>query len=94
MGIVDLHSLKGGSPGAPGMNLLIRNTPVGRRLVNLGGKNAAEVEKGDRIRIETPGGGGYGAAGALKRKQSDKPEIIMKKAGGSLQNYIDAQHSV
>jgi 5-oxoprolinase (ATP-hydrolysing) len=94
MGIFFSCSLKGGNPGTAGLNLLVRNTPTGPRLVNFGGKNATIVNKGDRIRIETPGGGGYGAVGALKRKQSDKPEMIIKKAGGSLQNYIDAQHSV
>jgi 5-oxoprolinase (ATP-hydrolysing) len=46
--------LAGGSPGAPGRNRL-----DGRELA---GKFSIDVEAGARLRIETPGGGGYGAA--------------------------------
>ena len=44
----------GGGPGRPGRNLL-----NGRELP---GKVAREVTAGDRLRIETPGGGGWGSA--------------------------------
>jgi len=44
--------LMGGSPGAPGRNLL-----DGREL---SGKCMLDVQAGARLRIETPGGGGYG----------------------------------
>ncbi|MCI5124776.1 MAG: hypothetical protein D3925_09935, partial [Candidatus Electrothrix sp. AR5] len=40
-----------------GENIFIRSN--GRRL-NLGGKNAIQAETGDRLRICTPGGGGWG----------------------------------
>ncbi len=44
--------------GARGRNeLLLRDG----RTVFLGGKNVVRVKKGDRVRILTPGGGGYGA---------------------------------
>jgi N-methylhydantoinase B len=42
----------GGADGAPGRNLL-NGEP-------LPSKHAGELEPGDRLRIETPGGGGYG----------------------------------
>jgi N-methylhydantoinase B len=42
----------GGAPGAPGRNLL-----NGEVLLS---KVAGELRPGDRLRIETPGGGGYG----------------------------------
>ena len=45
--------LDGGSAGAPGINLL------NGRIVP--GKAELAVRRGDRLRIETPGGGGYGA---------------------------------
>jgi 5-oxoprolinase (ATP-hydrolysing) len=45
--------LAGGEPGKPGRNLV-----NGR---DVGGKGSFEVEAGGRVRIETPGGGGYGA---------------------------------
>jgi len=51
------YGLAGGKPGAAGRNLVIRR---GGRVVSLGGRNEVRVEPGDRIRIETPGGGGYG----------------------------------
>jgi len=49
----------GGLPGAKGKNLLLRASD--NRIVNLGSKNAILVNKGDRILIMTPGGGGYGS---------------------------------
>jgi N-methylhydantoinase B len=45
---------EGGAPGAPGRNLL--------NDLELPGKATLSVAAGDRLRIETPGGGGYGAA--------------------------------
>lgn len=46
----------GGEPGASGQNRLIR----GDEADELPPKAAGELEAGDRLRIETPGGGGYG----------------------------------
>ena len=43
----------GGEPGAPGRNLLNGE--------ELPGKASGELRPGDRLRIETPGGGGHGA---------------------------------
>ena len=51
------YGLDGGGPGQCGRNVLIRN---GRNTL-LPGKTTLEVMKGDRLRIETPGGGGYGS---------------------------------
>jgi len=51
------YGLAGGEDGACGLNLLVRN---GGRLVNLGGRCSAPINTGERLRIETPGGGGYG----------------------------------
>ena len=47
----------GGSPGTCGRNTLIRRDG---RVEVLGGKARVELARGDRLRIETPGGGGYG----------------------------------
>jgi len=44
----------GGAPGAPGRNLL--------NGVELAPKASGTLEPGDRLRIETPGGGGHGLA--------------------------------
>ncbi|HFE46730.1 MAG TPA: hydantoinase, partial [Nannocystis exedens] len=46
--------LRGGGPGAMGLDT--------RNGVPLDAKLAFDVDRGDRVRIETPGGGGFGAA--------------------------------
>ena len=51
------YGLEGGEPGQVGRNLVIRKSG---KVVNLGGKNEVRMEPGDRVRIETPGGGGFG----------------------------------
>jgi len=50
------YGLWGGASGAPGRNVLLR----GKRKSAVAGKARFEVEPGDVLRIETPGGGGYG----------------------------------
>lgn len=51
------YGLAGGEPGASGQNLLIRRDGI---VVNMGGRCSGDLHAGDRLRIETPGGGGYG----------------------------------
>jgi N-methylhydantoinase B len=48
----------GGAPGEPGKNRLVRATG---EEVDLPGKIEGHLETGDRLRIETPGGGGHSA---------------------------------
>ncbi len=50
------YGLFGGAPGAVGKNILIRKN----QKQEMGGKFSASLKKGDRVRIETPGGGGWG----------------------------------
>ncbi len=50
--------LAGGLPGAPGRNAVERRDG---RVLELGGRARLSLEPGDRLRIETPGGGGFGA---------------------------------
>ncbi|GAX85880.1 hypothetical protein CEUSTIGMA_g13296.t1 [Chlamydomonas eustigma] len=52
--------LLGGGPALPGLNLLVRNSG---HVVNLGGKATVKLQAGERLRIITPGGGGYGEGG-------------------------------
>ena len=47
--------LAGGQPGAPGCNRL-NGEPIGDKV-------ALDVAPGDRLRLETPGGGGWGESG-------------------------------
>jgi N-methylhydantoinase B/oxoprolinase/acetone carboxylase alpha subunit len=51
--------LAGGAPGAPGRNLQLREGLPPRELP---GRVELELKPGERVRIETPGGGGYGPA--------------------------------
>ena len=51
--------LDGGDPGQLGCNTLVRSSG---EVSNLGAAAQVSIETGDRIRIETPGGGGWGTA--------------------------------
>ncbi len=55
----------GGEPGAPGRNRLIpadAGSPpgTGGAARELPGKQTGSLQAGERLRIETPGGGGHG----------------------------------
>lgn len=52
------YGMAGGEDGACGRNLLIKKNGV---VVNIGGRCSGPMDVGERLRIETPGGGGYGA---------------------------------
>lgn len=62
------YGLAGGEPGKPGRNVLIRHG----RMQRLPGKVRFDAVPGDRLRIETPGGGGYGKP-AARGRQKQKP---------------------
>ncbi|KAL4875815.1 Hydantoinase B/oxoprolinase-domain-containing protein [Aspergillus karnatakaensis] len=51
------YGMAGGQPAARGVNLWIRSSG---QVINVGGKASCHVKAGDRLRICTPGGGGYG----------------------------------
>jgi N-methylhydantoinase B len=52
------YGLFGGQPGAKGRNIIVR----GRGREEKPGKFTCALKKGDKVRIETPAGGGYGRA--------------------------------
>ncbi|CAJ1921532.1 unnamed protein product [Cylindrotheca closterium] len=51
------YGMAGGDPGERGRNLVVKQNGT---LVNLGGRCSGQLMLGERLRIETPGGGGYG----------------------------------
>eukprot|EP00934_Nitzschia_sp_Nitz4_P003250 Nitzschia sp. Nitz4//scaffold289_size23394//17923//21827//NITZ4_008481-RA/size23394-augustus-gene-0.2-mRNA-1//1//CDS//3329545834//3240//frame0 len=53
------YGMAGGGPAETGRNLLVRKDGL---VVNLGGRCSGSLNVGERLRIETPGGGGYGEA--------------------------------
>jgi 5-oxoprolinase (ATP-hydrolysing) len=52
------NGILGGGDGKRGNNTIIR----GGRKTDIGGKASISIQAGDSIRIETPGGGGYGSS--------------------------------
>lgn len=52
------YGLNGGEAGQTGTNVIIRGT----KAIKLAAKGPHQLEAGDRVRIETPGGGGWGRA--------------------------------
>ena len=53
------YGLEGGQPGSCGRNLLVKKNGV---VVNIGGRCSGNIFPGERLRIESPGGGGFGAS--------------------------------
>jgi len=51
------YGLAGGQPGARGRNSVVKSDGEPQQLP---GRVTLELAAGDRLRIETPGGGGYG----------------------------------
>ncbi len=68
------YGLAGGSPGAKGKNELISRD--GRQ--RLASKCSAYVRAGDAVRIETPGGGGWGK-GSRDESDEDRSDGEQKK---------------
>lgn len=51
------YGLRGGEPGREGCNRVVK----GKEETVIGGKCAIQLDAGDRLIVETPGGGGWGA---------------------------------
>ena len=95
------YGLCGGQDAACGQNFWVRrinNREPKReetseeRKINLGGKNTASMQAGDRIIIMTPGGGGWGRAGTESKivAQRDIREAWRK---GSLASRSETQET-
>ncbi|KAJ9157698.1 5-oxoprolinase (ATP-hydrolyzing) [Pleurostoma richardsiae] len=65
------YGMRGGEPGALGVNLFIKKLPDGGdRVINLGPKNSIQAHPGDRMVIMTPGGGGWGTEGEAEEEEA------------------------
>ena len=84
------YGLAGGEDAQCGQNIWVRGVPKLQgsdadvdgsssqqevRYINLGGKNTASMQAGDRIIINTPGGGGWGPVG----KESQSKEWLERR---------------
>ena len=66
--------------------------PPKTREINVGGKATVRMGKGDRLRIETPGGGGWGHPAKEGEPQTDGQEYLKTWAArGSLAEREAAQ---
>lgn len=100
--------MEGGGPGGLGRNTWIKqlreedgdipddahssSEPLPTRDINLGGKATLFMGKGDRLLIETPGGGAWGATeGDLD--DASAPHVPVWEARGSLAERAAAQAS-
>ena len=63
------YGLGGGEPGQTGRNVLIRADEE----IELPGKTTLTLHAGDILRIETPGGGGYGQTEPQPRHAGSLP---------------------
>jgi N-methylhydantoinase B len=61
------YGLAGGEEGQPGRNAIMRSG----KIEELPGKCALFAEAGSLLRIETPGGGGWGSSGRKHKKQKN-----------------------
>ncbi|KAF4677550.1 hypothetical protein FOL47_000938 [Perkinsus chesapeaki] len=52
------YGMAGGGCGMKGLNLWLKREAA--QEVNIGGKRTVQMARGDRLRLMTPGGGGYG----------------------------------
>lgn len=91
------YGLAGGGDAQCGQNIWVRRIPKpdGRweeRHINMGAKNSAQMQAGERIIVRTPGGGGWGRPG----DQSDLPnerDACHAWHGGSIANHTATQEA-
>lgn len=89
------YGMEGGGPGAMGRNTWIKqlrqedgdideNNETGTRDVNIGGKATVFMGKGDRLLIETPGGGAWGVSEGELRKKGEFTHVRAWEPRGSI----------
>jgi 5-oxoprolinase (ATP-hydrolysing) len=95
------YGLHGGEDAQCGQNLWVRRIPKKEsngkdgweeRLINLGGKNTAHMQPGERIIIKTPGGGGWGKVGDQDQTRREQ-DARHAWRGGSWASRVSTQES-
>ena len=91
------YGLEGGEDGGVGRNIWVRRVEgkdggEGWREVNLGGKNTAAMKAGERIVINTPGGGGWGRVGqsSVAKREVDHRHMWRKGSVAMRQETADS----
>ncbi|KAG6867848.1 hypothetical protein C0993_010303 [Termitomyces sp. T159_Od127] len=100
------YGMAGGGPGALGRNTWVkqrrtedrdldphvRYSTIPTREINIGGKATVYMGKGDRLVIETPGGGAWGVdEDAVHGEKDDAPHIKIWEPRGSVAERAAAQ---
>jgi 5-oxoprolinase (ATP-hydrolysing) len=98
------YGLHGGEDAACGQNIWVRRVKKGGRgddaddveewHTNLGAKNTASMQPGERIIIMTPGGGGYGRVGEGKKTEKKKDHEQNWRKGSLAQRQETQESSV
>ncbi|KAL0277618.1 UNVERIFIED_CONTAM: hypothetical protein PYX00_004848 [Menopon gallinae] len=83
------YGIKGGEPGAKGLNLMMRRDG---RTVYLGPKTEINVNPGDVFCLETPGGGGYGPPTEKSPEEGHTRKTCIQR--GTYYDYQRQQESV
>ncbi len=96
------YGLAGGEDAACGINYWVRKVQKGghgedaeewvERYINLGGKNTASMQPGERIIINTPGGGGWGEVGEESKAVKAK-DVQAAWRKGSLASRTETQET-
>lgn len=91
------YGMAGGEDGARGVNYLGRKMKDGSlRWVHLGGSREVDLQAGDRIKLCTPGGGGYGKLGNVSEADGSGAKSYSEyvpRANGSLREYESNQQA-
>ncbi|KAI1933783.1 hypothetical protein LOZ66_006291 [Ophidiomyces ophidiicola] len=93
------YGLQGGEDAQCGRNIWVRKVPekdnpeeFEERHVNMGAKNTAQMQPGERIIVYTPGGGGWGEPTSEKKIRADQdPRHAWK--GGSVAGRAETQET-
>ncbi len=72
------YGLAGGDAGAPGRTQIIRRDGS---VEELPGKASARLRAGERVRIESPGGGGWGKRNTLRLRSGQAPDTKGTRSG-------------
>ncbi|KAI9769496.1 MAG: hypothetical protein M1840_003973 [Geoglossum simile] len=97
------YGMEGGGDGMRGRNLWVRRVWVEEeeggkgewveRVLSLGGKNSAAMKAGERIVVETPGGGAWGVPGDGAEEKAVVRDPMLAWKGGSLASRMFTQET-
>ncbi|KAL7915569.1 putative 5-oxoprolinase [Trichoderma velutinum] len=90
------YGMAGGEPGKAGVNLALMDHPSGKkRVVNMGGKGLLNLQLGEQLQVNTPGGGGWGSASEEENPitANGQAELATQhaRAAGSIANFESVQ---